>query len=71
MSLPATGTRPVLAILVALTCGGLAAIVAPRFDLSGTAQIVLVIAAALVGVLVVYLVGRRTTHIEETRGPRT
>lgn len=71
MSLPAIGTRPVAAILVALACGGLAAIVVPRFDLSGTAQLLVVIAAALVGAAAVTLLGRRTTETRDVPPPRT
>ena len=71
MALPTAGTRPVVAILVAIACGGLATIVLPRFDLSGTVQVVLALVAALVGFGAVYALGRRTTTIKDAHPPRT
>lgn len=71
MSLPATGTRPVTAILVALACGGLAAIVAPRYADDSAVSLAVTVLAAVLGFAAVYAVGRRGGHTEETRGPRT
>ena len=67
MALPSTGTRLTLALLVALSLGALAAIVAPRYSGSTTLNVVLTVAAAALGFAVTYLVGRPGGEPAETR----